>query len=87
MSSANFTDLSLEQVREMGFSLRLHPREAILAALRAVQLVYRQLYDTGSFGDVTRNSMPQSELDELNGQGYAATIDERFRAISEGVPT
>jgi 2-methylisocitrate lyase-like PEP mutase family enzyme len=87
MSSANFTDLSLDQVREMGFSLRLHPREAILAALRAVQLVYRQLYDTGSFGDATRNSMPQSELDELNGQGYAATIDERFRAISERVQT
>jgi hypothetical protein len=55
--------------------------------LQAVKLVYRQLYDTGSFGDSTRSSMPQSELDELNGQGLAATIDERFRAISEGVPT
>jgi hypothetical protein len=31
--------------------------------------------------------MRQSELDELNGQGLAATIDERFRAISEAVPT
>ena len=59
MSSSNFVKMPLDEVREIGYGARIHPREAILAALRGVQLVYRELYETGTFGEAVRNSLPQ----------------------------
>jgi 2,3-dimethylmalate lyase len=86
MSSSNFARLQLAKVKEIGYTGRLHPREAILAALRAVENVYRELHDTGSFGESAADSMPSSELDELGGQSVAEVLDERFRGISESLP-
>ena len=83
MSSYNFVDMELDKVKEIGYSLRLHPMPAILAALRAVENVYRELYDTGSFGQSTKTSMPLSELVAMTGKADADALDERFRAISE----
>jgi 2,3-dimethylmalate lyase len=83
MSSYNFVDMELAKVKEIGYALRLHPMPAILAALRAVENVYRELYDTGSFGQSTRSSMPLAELVAMTGKADADALDERFRAISE----
>jgi 2-methylisocitrate lyase-like PEP mutase family enzyme len=83
MSSYNFVDLELTKVKEIGYSLRLHPMPAILAALRAVENVYRELYTTGSFGQATKSSMPLSELVAMTGKAEADALDARFRAISE----
>jgi 2-methylisocitrate lyase-like PEP mutase family enzyme len=86
MSSYNFLDLSSEKVHDMGYSLRLHPMPAILAALAAVERVYQELYDTGSFGPATKHSMPLKDLVAMSGQATAEALDERYRAISEGTP-
>jgi phosphoenolpyruvate phosphomutase len=83
MSSYNFVDMELDKVKEIGYSLRLHPMPAILAALRAVENVYVELYKTGSFGQSTKTSMPLSELVAMTGKADADALDERFRAISE----
>ena len=83
MSSSNFVRMPLARVGEIGYGARIHPREAILAALRGVQLVYRELFETGSFGEVAANSLPAAELDALGGQSQAEALDARFRAISE----
>jgi 2-methylisocitrate lyase-like PEP mutase family enzyme len=85
MSSYNFVDLELDTVKEMGYSLRLHPMPAILAALRAVENVYTELYNTGSFGQATRTSMPLAELVAMSGKADADALDERYRAISEAL--
>jgi hypothetical protein len=58
----------------------------MLAALRAVELVYRELYDTGAFGTAVDASMAADELDELGGQAQAEALDRRFRALSEVDP-
>jgi len=83
MSNYNFADLNLTKVREIGYSARLHPMPAILAALRAVETVYRELHDTGSFGQSTASSMPLAELVAMTGKADADALDERFRAVSE----
>jgi 2-methylisocitrate lyase-like PEP mutase family enzyme len=83
MSSYNFVDLELARVKEIGYSLRLHPMPAILAALRAVENVYMELYNTGSFGQATKTSMPLAELVAMSGKADADALDERYRSISE----
>jgi 2-methylisocitrate lyase-like PEP mutase family enzyme len=82
MSSFNFADLTLDKVKELGFSLRLHPLPAILAALRAVEVVFSELHRTGSFGSTTKGSMPVVEFEELIGAPVAEQLDEAYRAIS-----
>jgi 2-methylisocitrate lyase-like PEP mutase family enzyme len=83
MSSSKFVHLPVERISTIGYSGRIHPREAMLAALRAVELVYRELYDTGAFGEAVDDSLPSDELDALGGQAQAEELDERFRALSE----
>lgn len=83
MSNYNFGDLARSRVKAAGYSARLHPMPAILAALRAVETVYRELHDTGSFGQSIASSMPLSELVAMTGKADADALDERFRAISE----
>ena len=84
MSSYNFPTLTRDGVKEIGFAARVHPMSAILAALRGVERVFKELYDTGSFAEAIKDTLPLHELLELSGQPYAEALDERFRAISEG---
>jgi len=83
MSSSKFAHMPASDVNSIGYASRIHPREAILAALRAVENVYRELYDTGSFGEAVDRSMPSEELDALGGQAQAEALEARFRATSE----
>jgi 2-methylisocitrate lyase-like PEP mutase family enzyme len=86
MSSFNFPELTNDRVKEIGYKLRLHPLPAILAALRAVELVFTELHRTGSFGSATAGSMPSAEFEELIGAPLAETLDEGYRAMTQGNP-
>jgi 2-methylisocitrate lyase-like PEP mutase family enzyme len=83
MSSFNFPEMTREQVKEIGYSLRLHPLPAILAALRAVEVIFEELYKTGSFGQTTKSSMPTAEFEELIGAPVAERMDEAYRAMTD----
>jgi len=79
MSAVNFPHLEADGIKSLGFSLRLHPREAMLAALGAVKRAYQALHDIGSFGDALAGSLPADELEELGGHSEARTLDEQYR--------
>ncbi len=83
MSSFNFPEMTRDQVKDIGYSLRLHPLPAILAALRAVDVVFSELYRNGSFGQTTRSSMPSLEFEELIGAPISEQLDEGYRAMTE----
>jgi 2-methylisocitrate lyase-like PEP mutase family enzyme len=82
MSSFNFPELTLAQVAELGYSLRLHPLPGILAALAAVKKAYKQLFETGSFVGADVASLTIHELEALTGGADVDAIDSRYRATS-----
>jgi 2,3-dimethylmalate lyase len=83
MSGFNFPELTLPEVAELGFSLRLHPLPGILAALAAVRTTYEQLFKTGSFVGADVPSLAKEELEALTGGADVDAIDSRYRATSE----
>lgn len=86
MTSYNFPALTRDGVKALGYSVRVHPMSAILAALRGVERVFTELYETGSFAEAIADGLPLAELLDLTGQPDAEDLDGRFRAISEGRP-
>lgn len=84
LSAVNFPGLGADTAKAMGFSLRLHPREAMLAALGAVQRAYRTLHESGTFGDALEGSLPADELEALGGHAEARALDEAYRRATEG---
>jgi len=87
MSSFNFPELTLDRVKEIGFSARLHPLPAVLAALRAVELVYTELFERGSFGTATQGSMKSVDFEKLIGADVAEAMDEGYREMTKGQAT
>ncbi len=86
MSSFNFPEMTRQQVKDLGFALRLHPLPAILAALRAVEIIFSELHASGSFGQTTRSSMPSVEFEELIGAPVAERLDGEYRAMTGSTP-
>ncbi len=82
MSSFNFPQMQLDELSKIGYSARLHPLPAILAALKAVETIYTELYNKGSFGDSTKSSMKSSDYEELLGGPIAENIDKDYRDLA-----
>jgi 2-methylisocitrate lyase-like PEP mutase family enzyme len=78
MSAVNFGDLTLDEVKAMGFSARLDPAAVMLAALQAVEDVMGEYHRTGSLANAARRSKTSKQLAELLGIDAAVAIEGRY---------
>jgi 2,3-dimethylmalate lyase len=78
MSCVNFGDLSLDEVKAMGFAARLDPAAVILAALQAVEDVMGEYRRTGSLRHAAQRSKTSKELAELLGTENAVELESRY---------
>lgn len=78
MSGTAFQDLTLEQIKEMGFSGKVDPFAVILAALHAVEQVMLDYHKTGSLANAAKRSKTFKDFEQLLDTGLAAEMDTRY---------
>jgi len=82
MSAVNFREMTLDEVKMMGFSARLDPAAVILAALYAVEEVMGEYRRTGSLAHAGARSKTFEEFAELLGTETAVELEGRYLAVA-----
>jgi len=82
MSCVNFGDLSLDQIKAMGFAARLDPAAVILAALQAVDEVMTEYHRTGSLAHAAGRSKTSKQFAEMLGIDTAVELESRYLVAS-----
>ncbi len=78
MSGVNFRELTLDDIKAMGFAAKLDPAAVILAALYAVEEVMGEYRRTGSLAHAAQRSKTSKEFAELLGIDTAVELEGRY---------
>jgi 2,3-dimethylmalate lyase len=78
MSGTAFGDLTLQQIKQMGFSGKVDPFAVILAALQAVDDVMTDYRKTGTLANASKRSKTFKQFEKLLDIDVASEMDARY---------